>query len=180
MNSISVNDQLIMQQLRLEDAEQLALLVDRNRNYLRRYMPWLDMSRSSDDSRFFINKVYKQWQLDGSVTLGVFYRGRLIGVNGFHPLDVINRNGSIGYWIDAAHQGQGLTTVCTREVVRYGFEKLNLHRIEIRCACDNGASEAVAKKLGFQFEGIKRQCEWLYERFIDNKVYSLLQSEFTG
>ena len=170
----------MLEQIRMEHAEDLASLVDHNRAYLKKFLPWLDLSKTIDDSRFFINKCQENFQKDGAPNFAVLYRDQLVGMNGFHPIDTINRNGSIGYWIGENYQSQGITTATTKAVINYGFTTMDLHRLEIRCAVDNVASERIAQKLGFKFEGVKRQVEWLYDQFIDNKVYSLLKKEFSN
>ena len=37
---------------------------------------------------------------------------------------------------------------------------------------------AVAERLGFRLEGVTRQTEWLYDRFVDHAVYGILASEW--
>ena len=70
-----------------------------------------------------------------------------------------------------------MTKAC-RAVVATAFEKYDLHRIEIRCATGNNKSCAIAKRLGFQYEGTLREAEWLYDHFVDLAVYSMLEQEW--
>jgi len=55
------------------------------------------------------------------------------------------------------------------------FAKSDLHRLEIRAAVENIASRKVAKKAGYQEEGILRDAEFLYDHFVDLVVHSLLR-----
>jgi RimJ/RimL family protein N-acetyltransferase len=63
----------------------------------------------------------------------------------------------IGYWIHAAHAGQGLATELAGALTRVGFEVEKLDRIEIHCAPDNVRSSAVPRKLGYIHEATLRQ-----------------------
>ncbi len=65
-----------------------------------------------------------------------------------------------------------------RALVTFGFEHLNLNRIEIRCAAGNTRSIVVAEKLGFKIEGILCQDEWLNGRLVDMIVYAQLKKEW--
>jgi [ribosomal protein S5]-alanine N-acetyltransferase len=72
----------------------------------------------------------------------------------------INRNrnyvGEIGYFIDQKYWGRGYATHATKLADTYGFEKLNLERIEILMNPKNIGSEKVAINNGYQKEGKMR------------------------
>ncbi len=63
----------------------------------------------------------------------------------------------LGYQIDEKEQGQGLMTEALKEVIRYTFEELRLHRIEANIIPRNAASIRVIKKIGFEKEGFAKK-----------------------
>jgi ribosomal-protein-alanine N-acetyltransferase len=65
------------------------------------------------------------------------------------------RGAHIGYWIDQKYAGRGLTTRAVIAMTEYGFSELDLHRIEINLRPENAASEKVAQKAGYTYEGIR-------------------------
>ena len=164
--------------LREDDAAELYALTDANRAHLRRWLPWVDLVMSEDDSRSFLEAVSSQRQEGRGPTFGIVHDGGLAGVVGFLPIDRANRCGEIGYWLGERARGRGLMTQSCRFVVRYGFLTLDLHRIQIAAGTDNSESRAIPERLGFRFEGILRGRENLYGTFIDHAMYSLLRSEF--
>jgi ribosomal-protein-serine acetyltransferase len=96
-------------------------------------------------------------------------------------LHLVNRadlKASIGYWLEEAHQGSGLTTMACGAVLEYAFGELGLNRVEIWCAVDNARSRAVPERLGFTHEGTTRQSQRLHDRHIDEAVYGMLASEW--
>lgn len=164
--------------LREGDAEELFALTDANRVHLRRWLPWVDLVTSEEDSRSFLESVGAQRAEGRGPTFGIVSGGALAGVVGFLPIDRVNRCGEIGYWLAESAQGRGLMTQACGFVVRYGFLTLDLNRIQIAAGTENRGSRAIPERLGFRFEGILRGRENLYGTFIDHAMYSLLRSEF--
>jgi ribosomal-protein-serine acetyltransferase len=164
--------------LRTADAAELFALTDANRAHLRRWLPWVDLVTSEDDSRSFLATVSAQYQEGRGPTFGIVRDGALAGVVGFLPIDRVNRSGEIGYWLAEREQGCGVMTACCRFAVRYGFLTLDLHRIQIAAGTENRASRAIPERLGFTYEGVLRGRENLYGEFIDHAMYSLLRPEF--
>ena len=67
------------------------------------------------------------------------------------------RGGYIGYWVDRRVANQGIVTRAVAALTEYGFQELKLHRIEINMRPENGASQRVAEKAGYTFEGIRHR-----------------------
>lgn len=164
--------------LREDDAAELFALTDANRAYLRRWLPWVDLVTSEDDSRSFLANVTAQREDGRGPTFGIEHDGALAGIVGYLPIDRVNRCGEIGYWLAERAQGRGVMTQCCSFVVRYGFLTLDLNRIQIAAGTGNVVSRAIPERLGFTFEGILRGRENLYGTFVDHALYSLLRSEF--
>lgn len=164
--------------LREADASELFALTDAHRAQLRRWLPWVDLVQSEEDSRSFIATVAAQHKEGRGPTFGVLREGALVGVIGYLPLDRVNRCGEIGYWLAPPARGRGIMTECCRFAVRYGFLTLDLNRVQIAAGTENRASRAIPERLGFKLEGILRDRENLYGTFIDHAMYSQLRREF--
>lgn len=177
MFALEVEPGLKLALLRRRDAQALLVQVDKNRDYLRQWMAWLDDTRNVKVVEKFIESALKQFANQLGFQTGIFFKGNLVGVAGFKPIDTVNRIGEIGYWLSKPLQGRGIMSKCVRVLVKKGFEDLALNKIEIRCAVDNYRSRAVAERLGFIEEAVLRQREWLYDHFVDHVVYSMLKSE---
>ena len=160
------------------EAEELFALVDANRAYLRQWLPWLDANTQVEHSRDFIRATRKQQADRNGFTCGIRWRGRLVGVVGVHAIDWPNRKTSLGYWVAEPDQGRGLVTRACAALLPYLFEELGLNCVEIGCAVGNTRSNAIPARLGFKQEGVLRQRERLYDRFVDHVVYSLLAAEW--
>ncbi len=159
-------------------AQELTDLTDRNREYLRAWLPWVDASRTVEDRKKFIRGALKQFAENSGFTAGIWHEGRLAGVIGYVSIDWDNRTTEVGYWLGEEYQGQGIVTAACRALVDHAFEELNLNRVSIACATENKKSCAIPERLGFRREGVVRQAEWLYDHFVDHVVYAILASEW--
>ncbi|WP_425425081.1 GNAT family N-acetyltransferase [Aquisalimonas asiatica] len=157
--------------------EELFRLIDANREHLREWLPWVDANRSPADTESFIRSAINQHESGKGPQYAVFYSTVMCGVCGFHPFDVTNRIGGIGYWLGRAYAGQGVMTLSVRALVEAGFREYGLNRIDIACATGNARSRAIPERLGFTFEGILREREYLHGRSVDHAVYSMWASE---
>ncbi len=89
-----------------------------------------------------------------------------------------NRVGEVGYWVRSDESSRGVCTEAAARLLRFGFEDLGLHRITLRIAVGNRASERVAEKLRFTLEGKLREEVKVGERWLDHTVWGLLQHEW--
>ncbi|PMB53256.1 GNAT family N-acetyltransferase [Fischerella thermalis CCMEE 5201] len=103
--------------------------------------------------------------------------GKLCGAIGL-GVNQEHNHAELGYWIGKSFWGKGYCTEAAKAVLRYGFEKLGLHRICASHFSHNPASGRVMQKIGMTYEGCRRQhiCKWgQYEDIID---YGILKSEW--
>ncbi len=104
--------------------------------------------------------------------------GECIGQIAYFIMDTDNQHGEIEYVIGPAFQGKGYATEATKAVIAYGFEKINLHRIEIDCRTENEASRSVIEKCGLTYEGVFRDFFWRKDHFEGRRVFSILKQDF--
>ncbi|MGC9943525.1 MAG: GNAT family protein [Verrucomicrobiota bacterium] len=160
------------------DAEELFRLVELDRVYLREWLPWLDGSRSIQDTLNFIEFSQKQFDSKVALQVCIRYQNKAAGVIGFHHFDWVNRSATIGYWLARDFQGRGIMTRSCASLTNYAFAGLGLNRVEIRCAVKNQKSRAIPEKLGFKNEGTVRDGAWLYDKFVDLVTYGMLSREW--
>lgn len=176
---LKVTDDLLLRTFKLEDADRLFYLVDSSRAQLREWLPWVDSTKSVDDSRKFIEAVIEDFKTEKSIELGIFYKEELVGVVATHAINKSNRHTSLGYWLATEYSGRGIMTEAVKALLNYLFTEKNMHRIVIKAATGNNKSKAIPERLGFKAEGIERDDEWLYDHFVDLQVFSILENEFT-
>jgi ribosomal-protein-serine acetyltransferase len=172
-----VNDRIELRLLQISDAEELFALTNTNRDYLRTWLPWLDWTTSVNDTKSFIESTLEPSANSRGLAAAICYEGSIVGVIGYNHIDKQNRIGSIGYWLAENYQKQGIMTTSCQTICDYGFTTLNLNRLVINCATDNQSSRLIPERLGFIHEGTMRDAEWLYDRFVNHEIYSLLDRD---
>jgi ribosomal-protein-alanine N-acetyltransferase len=103
---------------------------------------------------------------------------KLIGTLGLYDWDKTARRAEIGCDLEPAYWRQGLMTEAFRVVLKYGFEKMKLNRIQALIDSKNARSMKLVRRLGFKKEGVLRQRSYFNGRFLDDIVFSLLKTEW--
>lgn len=101
-----------------------------------------------------------------------------IGDVGFYDWEKKHSRAEIGYILGKQYWGKGIMTEAIKVALDYGFNEMNLNRIQALIDPRNDASKRVAEKHGFQYEGTFRDYEYEYGGFIDLNMYSVLKREY--
>lgn len=177
MFSLTVDDEVALELAEEHHAQAIFDLTDRNRDHLRPWMPWVDGTKTVEDTLGFLRFVRAEYAAGRQFHVNVRYRGAIVGGAGMR-VDRANLAGEIGYWIDAAHGGKGITTRATRALTTAAFTQLGLHRVTIRAGVENVRSRAIPERLGYTLEGVLRASEKVGDRFVDHATYSMLEGEW--
>ena len=176
MLQINCDKDLNLKLLTLQEAPLVRQLVDENRVYLRKWLPWVDSDHDLSDTEKFIDANLMAWQRKVGLTMGVWYQEKLVGIISFHRIVLMHRFCTIGYWLAESSQGKGIMTRACKAMIDYAFEKLDLYKVEIRVATENIKSRKIPESLGFKQEGIRRKIEWVNGNFRDHALYGLLKN----
>ncbi|MCI1959938.1 MAG: GNAT family N-acetyltransferase [Clostridia bacterium] len=107
--------------------------------------------------------------------------GKMIGSIGFmkDPKRLNTKARMLGYSLSKKYWGHGFMTEAAKEILKFGFENLNIEIISAYCYPHNTRLKKVLNKCGFEYEGKLRKCEILYNgETFDNECYSILKSGF--
>lgn len=160
-----------------EDAAPLHALIEANRDHLAQWLPWAAGQDPAGTERF-LAEAEEQFARNDGFQAAIEPAGEIVGVAGFHAVDRINRNTSLGYWLATDAQGQGVMTTVVSALLDHAFYEWELHRVEIHCAPENARSRAIPERLGFTEEARLRETELLDGRYLDSVVYGLLVEEW--
>lgn len=102
--------------------------------------------------------------------------GRIIGWCGYHTWYVDHRRAELGYGMaEDQFKKKGFMTEAMEHIIPYGFEVMNLHRIEALTATYNKASKAVLRKFNFIEEGILKEHYVVNGKSEDSVMHALIR-----
>lgn len=101
-----------------------------------------------------------------------------IGQIAYFLVDSKNNFAEIEYCIGSDFQCKGYATEATKAVIKYGFNKINLHKVQICTKTINKPSKRVIEKCGFTYEGTLRDYFYMDGEYVGRLYFSMLKSEF--
>jgi ribosomal-protein-alanine N-acetyltransferase len=143
-------------------------------------IPYYGVSYSSLEATQEQMRWYEQLRQEGT---GIWWAicaadtGEFCGAVGLSSLSQQHRKAEIGGWLLPEWWGRGLMPEALDLVCRYGFDQLNLHRIEGFVETENDRCRQALRKLAFYHEGTLRECEMKNGRLISLDIYAQLRNE---
>ncbi|HOQ99434.1 MAG TPA: GNAT family protein [Anaerolineae bacterium] len=147
------------------------------RQYLLMYEP---MSRAKEE-RWFEARLEARDDYLFAIEAQDGERWVHIGNTGLHRVDWRNRHATLGIALgEKAYWGRGYGSDAVRTMLRFAFDELNLHRVELEVFDYNRRAQRCYEKAGFRLEGTRRQALYHEGRYHDEHLMSILRGEFTG
>lgn len=84
------------------------------------------------------------------------------------------QSATVGYWVAAAAQGQGIATAAIMTILAVARDELRLHRLEVGASPDNPASVRVLEKAGFTLIGLAPRYLLVGSTWRDQLLYQRL------
>lgn len=104
--------------------------------------------------------------------------GELMGTCGFHNFAKEHRRAEIGYELNPKYWRQGIMFEALTILLAFGFNELDLHRIEAFIDPENIASRYLLEKSGLNSEGVLHGYFYEKGRFVDAEIYALLRYHY--
>lgn len=132
-----------------------------------------------DAATDFVEIAKEGWDNDTDFVFAIIEKSsqQLVGVMGIHPTEKHGR-AEVGYWLGKPFWGQGYATQALRQLIQFGFEQLDLNRIQAGHFPENPASGRVMQKAGMQYEGTLKQYLYQRDRYRDVLYHAILREEY--
>lgn len=170
------DETLLMRPLESDDVEDILALATAKEITDNTFVP---SPYPPDAAHEFIRTRRELWRKDEAYVFAIVEKSSacFAGCMGIHLVQDHFR-AEAGYWIGKPFWGRGLATAALQLLIRLGFERLKLNRIEAGHFESNIASGRVMQKANMRFEGVRRQAAWHRDRFRDLHWYAILREEF--
>ncbi len=161
------------------DGPELWDAVDGSRWHLERWLPWVPYNSTPDASLRYAEACASDWDAGRAVRFAIRDRtsAALLGVIGLDSCVHLHRSCELGYWLRREATGRGMMTEAARACVDFAFGRMGVHRMRCAAATDNMPSLRVIGRLGFRFEGIARQAEFVGARWLDHALFARLATD---
>ena len=169
-------ERLILRKLHLEDAKDVFEYASDPE--VAKYVTW-EPHKSIEDSINLIKFTHERYEKKEGIIWGIVYKenNKVIGTCDISPA-IKHFRAEIAYALSKDYWGKGLMNEAVKEVIRFGFEKMNLNRIQAMCIPENIGSYRVMEKVGMKYEGLIREYMYIKGKFQDLKLYSILRREY--
>ncbi|MDB5098303.1 MAG: family acetyltransferase [Cyanobacteria bacterium RYN_339] len=144
-----------------------------------RHLP-LNQTYTLEDAQRSVRGFMEMYAARKSAPWGVSLKdtGEHIGICGFENWNAQTDRAEIGFIIAKSQWGRGYATEAAKRVMRFGFEVMQLNRLEARTKSENIASKHVLARLGLQYEGLLREHSYWKGAYHDLELYAVLKREF--
>jgi len=178
LNAILENDRVILRPLELSDEPELQALANDKDLWV---YGLSDLSQPGELNSYIRKALQAREEGICAVWTIIDKRtGKVAGCTRLAEISWKDERGQIGWtWIGKTYQGSGLNKAMKLLILQYGFECLNLNRIELKADERNIRSREAIKGIGATEEGVLRQHMKIHDGYLRNTVfYSILRSEW--
>lgn len=173
--------ELVLRPFKRRDADTLAEAIQVSLSDLMQWLPWAHRKYSRGDAIAFIRESMSAWK-EGRAFDFTIRRpddlSRHVGNISVWPTTRGATVGEIGYWVRSDETGRGVCTKAAVRVMETAFDELRFHKVVLRIAVGNVASERVAEKLGFTQEGMLREELRVGGVWTDHTLWGILDNEY--
>lgn len=135
--------------------------------------------KEEKEAQLYLDLFESRFKRKLGIRWGIALNGKenIIGTIGFNNFQK-NHRANLGYDLQFEYWNKGIITEALKEIIKFGFQELEINRMEAEVQLGNIGSEKVLEKLGFRKEGVLR--DWMYwnGNHYDMTMFSLLVKEF--
>lgn len=139
------------------------------------------MDYTQSDTTAFIRESIQAWKEERAWDYSVRLQDepkRHIGNISFWTVSKLGKIAEVGYWVRSDETSRGVCTEAVGLLLEETFNSMGYHKVVLRIAVGNDASDRVAEKLGFTKEGVLREELLIRGNWVDHSLWSLLDREY--
>lgn len=175
------SDRLNLQRFTRRDSSTLDEAIRESLADLNQWLPWARLDYTTSDTTAFIRESIQAWKeeraWDYSIRM-IEDPKRHVGNISFWTVSKLGKIAEIGYWVRSHQTSRGICTEAVDLLLEEAFNSLGYHKVVLRIAVGNDASDRVAEKLGFTREGVLREELLIRGNWVDHSLWSLLDREY--
>lgn len=164
--------------VKTKDARALQHELMSNREWLSPWEATIPGMATSLDMRLGVRRLLQQYRDGLGVPFVMEHNGEIAGqLNIWGVARGSLSSATIGYWVSQRFAGKGVTPTCVAMATDIAFQQLRLHRMEICIRPENRPSLRVVQKLGFRYEGLRKNFIHINGGWRDHYAFALTADE---
>jgi len=150
-----MTDRLILRECQVDDAADLFAFRSDPEGQKFNSQPMKDR----DESVTLIDEIRQAYATQCAVhwAVALAETGRVMALFDFGAWERYHRRAEVGYDLAADNWGRGLATEALAAILSFGFQEMQLNRVEAQTIVDNLPSVRLLLRLGFRQEGVRRE-----------------------
>lgn len=170
-------ERLLLRKITMGDAGDLFAYA--SQPLVSKYLPW-QLHQSITDSKEFLAHIIEGYDQQSKLTWAIELKesGKMIGTIDFISWNPKRQKAEIAYVLSPQYWGQALMAEAAKALISFGFQSMELNKVEAPIMLENKQSQRLAEKLGMLREGVARQHMIIKGEFVDLAMYAVLKSEF--
>ncbi|RKS96396.1 GNAT family N-acetyltransferase [Chryseobacterium defluvii] len=131
---------------------------------------------SEEDAKFWLQISRQAFEMKSGFTFAIRNKeGKILGAIGLH--DRGDDKAELGYWLAQPFWNKGLVTEAAKEIIDFGFRKLQFNKIYATHFLHNPTSGKVLLKAGMEQEAILKQHIKKNGEYFDTPMYSVFRDK---
>lgn len=174
-------DRLVLQRFNKRDHKTYDDAVRSSLPELNEWLPWARLEYEHADSNAFIRESILSWKEDRAWDYSIRHQedpDRHVGSLSLWTVSKLGKIAEFGYWVRTDENSRGICTEAVERLLEESFGAMGYHKVVLRIATGNVASDRVAEKLGFTREGVLREELLIRGNWVDHSLWSLLDREY--
>ena len=163
-----------LRSLKKQDAEPITRKISS-----KKILKWLSIPPypyKLEHAKSFISDSIKKEKKQESFNFAITKDNELIGIISLSNI-TLHKSATLGYWLAEKYWNKGIMTKAVKEIIKFGFNKLKLNRIETGHFADNLGSKRIIEKNGFKYEGTLKKKFYRFKKWHDEIIYAILNSK---
>jgi ribosomal-protein-serine acetyltransferase len=171
---LTIELNLELRLLTLADSDTQFTLLDQNRQYIGKWLPWVNTATKQEQRDFLLTGL-NRYETEGGFACGIWYKPQseniLIGI--ITAATIETGLLEMSYWLSESYTGKGIMFRCMQKLVITLLAMDKISQIDLVIASPNTASRSLATRLGFQESSILPNDLKLDAQLIDRIIYTL-------
>ena len=147
-----------------------------------KWMASVPFPYTKNDAISFIERAKEANDVSNGFRFAIVLKENEKVIGGTELIRINEKDGTAGggIWINEIYQGKGFGTEAFKLKIKYGFEKLNLRKMENGYFPGNEFSKHMQEKLGYKQEGIRRKHFYCLAtgEYVDEVITGLFREDF--